>query len=264
MDQNKPVTLDSREVAKMVDKDHHKLLRDIREYISQMKEANEDNPKMDTPLNPDEYFIESTYINSQNKEQPCYEITKMGCDFIAHKMRGVKGTAFTALYIRRFYEMQNPQIQLKKYSYMIEDPAERARVWANEFEEKKKIEAESKGKDEVIEHKENVIINLVDEVSLAQKRQVLNRVVRYKGANFQKRWRELYKQFEMKYHINLNIRLDHYNREHKPKLRNKLDYIDKVMGKIPEIYEIACKIYENDIKELVQQMYELNSSKKIS
>ncbi|WP_406541948.1 hypothetical protein [Clostridium ljungdahlii] len=68
----------------------------------------------------------------------------------------------------------------------------------------------------------------------------------------------------MKYHINLNIRLDHYNREHKPKLRNKLDYIDKVMGKIPEIYEIACKIYENDIKELVQQMYELNSSKKIS
>jgi len=88
-------------------------------------------------------------------------------------------------------------------------------------------------KDKEIDHKGAVIIGLVDEVSLAAKRQVLNRVVRYKGANFQERWRELYKQLEMKYHIKLNEQLEKYNLNHKPKLKGKVDYIDKVMNKIP-------------------------------
>ncbi|MFT5872787.1 MAG: prophage antirepressor-like protein [Clostridium sp.] len=112
-------------------------------------------------------------------------------------------------------------------------------------------------KDKVIDHKEEVIVGLVDEITLAEKRQVLNRVVRYRGANFQERWRELYRQFEMKYHINLKDRLEKYNSNHKPKLKNKVDYIDKIMNKIPELYEIACKIYENDVKELAAQIYEL-------
>ncbi|MDP4121013.1 MAG: transporter [Bacillota bacterium] len=109
-----------------------------------------------------------------------------------------------------------------------------------------------------IEHKEDVIINLIDEVELAEKRQVLNRVVRYNNANFQERWRELYKQFEMKYHIDLKLRFDSYNKSHKPKMSNKLDYVDKIMGKLPELYEIACKLYENDIKELTDEIYKLN------
>jgi prophage antirepressor-like protein len=109
-----------------------------------------------------------------------------------------------------------------------------------------------------LQHKEDVIIGLVDSVELAEKRQILNRVVRHNNANFQDRWRELYKQFEMKYHINLDIRLSAYNQEHKPKLSGKLDYIDKVMGKVSDLYEIACKLYENDIKELTEQMYKLS------
>ena len=108
-----------------------------------------------------------------------------------------------------------------------------------------------------IQHKEDVIIGLVDDIELAEKRQVINRVVRYKGANFQERWRELYRQFEMKYHVSLDRRLESYNATHSPKLKNKLDYIDKVMGKIPELYEIACKLYENDVKELVSELYEI-------
>lgn len=113
-------------------------------------------------------------------------------------------------------------------------------------------------KEKEIEHKENVIVGLVDEISLAEKRQILNRVVRYKGANFQERWRELYKQFSMKYHIDLQYQLEKYNKNHKPKLKNKIDYIDKVMNKTPELYEIACKLYENDVKELAKNLYSLN------
>lgn len=121
---------------------------------------------------------------------------------------------------------------------------------------RKKNEIIAKQKKEII-HKEDVIIGLVDEISLAEKRQVLNRVVRYKGANFKERWQELYRQFEMKYHLNLQLRLDNYNELNNTKIR-KLDYIDKYLNKVPELYEIACKLYENDVKELVQQLYKLN------
>lgn len=109
---------------------------------------------------------------------------------------------------------------------------------------------------EEIEHKEDVIIGLVDDISLAEKRQILNRVVRYNHANYQERWKLLYREFENKYHIDLQKRLDNYNKDNKPKCKNKLDYIDRVMCKIPELYEIAAKLFENDIKALVEEMYQ--------
>ena len=109
-----------------------------------------------------------------------------------------------------------------------------------------------------IEHKEDIIIGLVDNITVADKRQILNRVVR-KGGKYQERWGALYREFENKYHINVQVRMDNYNEDHKPKIKNKLDYVDKVMNKVPDLYEIACKLYENDVKKLVQEMYELNN-----
>ena len=110
---------------------------------------------------------------------------------------------------------------------------------------------------EEIEHKEDVIIGLVDDISLAEKRQILNRVVRYNHANYRERWNLLYREFENKYHINLKCTFDRYNSQNNPKCATKLEYIDRVMGKIPELYEIAAKLFESDVKELVNQMYEV-------
>lgn len=109
---------------------------------------------------------------------------------------------------------------------------------------------------EEIEHKEDVIIGLVDDISLAEKRQILNRVVRFNHANYRDRWAMLYREFENKYHIDLQKRLDNYNRDSRPKCKNKLDYIDRVMQKVPELYEIAAKLFENDVKALVEEIYE--------
>ena len=109
-----------------------------------------------------------------------------------------------------------------------------------------------------LQHKEDVIIGLVDEVELAEKRQILNRVVRHNNANFQERWKELYRQFEMKYHINIKQRMESYNKNHKPKMKSYLGYVDVVMHKVPELYEIACKLYENDIKELTAELYDIS------
>ncbi len=91
-------TLSSREVAGMVDKEHNMLLRDIRRYWRQLGQSN---------IAQSDFFTEDTYQNSQNKTMPCYKITKKGCEFIAHKLTGTKGTVFTARYINRFHEMED-------------------------------------------------------------------------------------------------------------------------------------------------------------
>lgn len=90
--------IDSREVAEMVGKEHNMLLRDIRRYVEQLGQSK---------IAQSDFFKESTYKNKQNKEQPCYLVTKKGCEFIAHKLTGVKGTEFTAKYINRFHEMED-------------------------------------------------------------------------------------------------------------------------------------------------------------
>ena len=92
--------IDSREVAEMVEKNHKELLRDIRKYVEIMEKTGERN------FAPSDFFIPSSYISTQNKEQPCYLITKKGCDMIANKLTGEKGVLFTAAYVTAFEEMQ--------------------------------------------------------------------------------------------------------------------------------------------------------------
>lgn len=90
-------TLDSREVAEMIDIRHDNLIKKIRSYQQIL-----DSSK----LRSQEFFIPSTYLNSQNKEQPCYLLTKKGCEMVANKLTGEKGVLFTAQYVNRFEEME--------------------------------------------------------------------------------------------------------------------------------------------------------------
>ncbi|PGC94624.1 Rha family transcriptional regulator [Bacillus toyonensis] len=94
-------TLTSMEVAEMVEKRHRDLLRDIENYIQHMTTGQSANMRSDN------YFIESSYQAGTGKNYKCYNITKKGCELIAHKMIGQKGTLFTVTYIERFYEMEN-------------------------------------------------------------------------------------------------------------------------------------------------------------
>lgn len=100
-------TITTLEVAEMMEMEHSKLIRklegskDRKGYIEILGEAQ---------MGVTDYFIKSTYLTSQNKEMPCYRVTKLGCDFLANKSTGEKGVLFTARYVRRFYEMEN-QIQ---------------------------------------------------------------------------------------------------------------------------------------------------------
>lgn len=66
----------------MVEKNHRDLMRSIRTYSRYLREG--EIPQSD-------FFIESTYLNAQNHELPCYLLTKKGCDMVANKMTGEKG-----------------------------------------------------------------------------------------------------------------------------------------------------------------------------
>lgn len=90
--------IDSREVAEMVGKRHPDLKRDIKRYISQLDTCK---------IAHIDFFINSTYRDSENREQSCYLVSIKGCEFIAHKLTGQKGTEFTAKYINRFHEMED-------------------------------------------------------------------------------------------------------------------------------------------------------------
>lgn len=107
-----------------------------------------------------------------------------------------------------------------------------------------------------IEHKENVIVGLVEDIDLATKRQRISQIIRFHTKNtdaLSKKWNLLYSEFEKKYHVNLSVRFDNYKDEFKPKLKNKLDVIDRQMNMIPQLYEVCCKLFENDVKVLMQE-----------
>ena len=91
-------TIDSREVA---GKEHKNLIQNIKRYIQQIDEANKQSGA-ELKIQLGDFFKLSRYSDSNNQSRPCYKITKKGCEFIAHKMVGVKGTLFTARYINRF------------------------------------------------------------------------------------------------------------------------------------------------------------------
>jgi Rha family phage regulatory protein len=90
--------LDSREVAVMVGKQHKNLLADMRSYMSELNELK---------IQPVDYFKETTYTDGKGEVRPCFMVTKKGCEFIAHKLIGIKGTEFTARYINRFHDMED-------------------------------------------------------------------------------------------------------------------------------------------------------------
>lgn len=79
--------------------------------------------------------------------------------------------------------------------------------------------------------------------------------MRHHNGEFQDRWYLLYREFDNKYNMNVNRRLENYNKKHKPQIKSKLDYIDKVLNQLDDLYDLAAKLYESDVNELINQLY---------
>lgn len=153
----KELTLDSREVAQMVEKNHAHLLRDIETYIGYLGQ----NPKLDS----DNFFIESSYKAGTGKNYKCYQITKKGCEFIAHKLTGKKGALFTATYINRFHEME--QALAEKQPKIIPE----SDVKAKEIDTKLK-NANARLKNAKV-REANVYLKIADKIEIPEYQQIM-------------------------------------------------------------------------------------------
>ena len=88
---------DSRDVAAMLGRQHKHLVRSIRTYYSYLNRPN---------FEPVKFFIPSTYQDEKGEERPHYLLTEMGCEFVANKATGERGTIFTARYVEAFHAMR--------------------------------------------------------------------------------------------------------------------------------------------------------------
>lgn len=109
-----PRNISSLEIAKMVERRHDQVLRDIKTIIEHL---GDDHKSVGN------YFIESQYTDSLNRTKPCVLLTKKGCELYGTRMTGEKGTQFAVKYIERFNEMEQQQ----KVNFTLpDDPLELA------------------------------------------------------------------------------------------------------------------------------------------
>ncbi|MBS6502585.1 MAG: Rha family transcriptional regulator [Clostridium sp.] len=111
---NNELTIDSREIAEMLGKEHSELLKEI--------EGRKDNknvgiiPTLEKGnFHLSNYFIQSTY-KAGTREYKCYLVTKLGCELLGNKQQGEKGILFTAKYVERFNVMERT---IKENSILI-------------------------------------------------------------------------------------------------------------------------------------------------
>ena len=94
-EQDGRVIVSSRDIARVFEKRHDNVIRDIRNIIAQ-------DPKWGL-LN----FEESNYINEQNHIQPSYVLNRDGFTILVMGYTGEKAMSFKKTYIAAFHEMEH-------------------------------------------------------------------------------------------------------------------------------------------------------------
>ena len=211
--------------------EHNTLLRTIRDEFEEEIGLNK--------------IVQSSYKNKQNKEMPMFVLTiPQGKQVLARESKFVRKAV-----IHKLEELENKFKVPTNFKEALQLALEQQEI----IEEQQKL----------IEHKEDVIIGLVEDIDLSTKRQRITQIVRHNSKNYQERYNLLYLEFEKKYHCDLKLRLESYNTKNKPKLKNKMDYIDKTMNMIPQLYEICCKLFENDLESLKKGWFDIIEDKDV-
>ena len=113
--------------------------------------------------------------------------------------------------------------------------------------------------EEEVIHKDDIINGLTQNVTLADQRQRINRVIRH-GAKgrYAERYALLYKEFEDKYHVSLTKRMkrDIENGVCRKSI-NRMDYICDVMNMTDELYQLLAKVFGSEFKDLTGYIHDL-------
>ena len=246
------LVVSSREVARNFEKEHKDVLETIRNLIA------ENSAVKNT-------IIESEYVNSRGRKYPEYLLTRDGFSLLVMGFTGKKALKWKLKYIEAFNKMEESlkqistmlteeqRLQLAIFQARTANEAGQAAAALDRYRQKQLEE-----KQKLIEHKTEVIKGVTDDIDIYTKRNVLNKVVRYKGANFAERWNELYERFREVYSVDLKARCEGYNLK-QIKKKDKLStirYAEK-FGYLDNLYKVALKLYETDINEILKHLQKI-------
>lgn len=128
--QNGVNVVSSRVVAEQLGKRHADVLSKIKEVLNERE------------------FSLVDYVDSKGENRPEALLTKDGFILLCMNYQGYN--EFKRAYINEFNRMES-ELSIKKDSYMIEDPIERAKAWIQEQEEKKALQIELEVKEQILQ-----------------------------------------------------------------------------------------------------------------
>ena len=118
-------TISSREVAEMMGLRHDNMMRKIEKINEVLTTSNLSSLK---------YWYETEYKAGNGEMRREYQVTKKGCELIAHKTEGEKGVLFTVRYMDKFEEMEKklqkqlPGTYIEALEQLLASEKEKARV----------------------------------------------------------------------------------------------------------------------------------------
>lgn len=215
-------------------------------------------------------FKPSSYVNSQNKEQPCYELNRDGVlqlcmsestivrykvlEYVNKLESKVTQLQSKANLLLSIYNGGQDGILASKQLTEIE-VAEATKPLLETIEVKEKI---IEVKEHTIGHQKDVIGGLTDEVDIYTKRNIVNRIIKMNGSksgSYSGRYTEMYKCFKETYGIDLKVRCDNYNLK-QIKKKDQLSVIKyaEMFEYMDKLYQVACKLYEADVKKILIEL----------
>lgn len=133
-------------------------------------------------------------------------------------------------------------------SYQIDDQIKRAERWIEERKQLRIAEQKACELQEENDRKSSIIEGLVSEIPLADMRQRITQIIRKANAgNVGKGYHLLYNEFNAREHINVFTRMNNIGYK-----GNTMDYIEKELGKLPDLYDLTCKLFENTYDDLMK------------
>ena len=142
-------TVSSREVAEMMEVRHYNLMNKIEKHNQILSNVTDLNFKVS------DLWQLSSYKDSTGRTLKEYQVTKKGCEFLAHKTTGEKGDLFTIRYMNKFEEMeQYIKEQQPKVPTTYKEALQHLLV---QVEENERLQLENQQQTKVIEKQSEVI-----------------------------------------------------------------------------------------------------------
>lgn len=192
-------------------------------------------------------ILESSYIDSQNKKQKCYELNGSGMRMMLNSESTIVRFK-TEEYIEKLEKQLKQQIKLPSYS-------EALRQLADKIEENEQLKLENESIS-----LENRLLN--KEIFEWAGKPLINALVRKYGASvsdFSKAWTEFKKSLLYSYGININSRITNYlnssGKKTKPKTLDMLKTQEEVSNGIATIISM-CKESEVEIIDILKHYSE--------